>query len=50
MSSNLVSHLDEFVTANHILANKNVVNSFGHISVRNPEDPHDFFLSCSQSP
>ena len=50
MSTNLENHLDELVTANHILANKNVVDSFGHISVHNSEDLHDFILSCSQSP
>ena len=42
--------LEELVIANHILANENVVDSFGHISVRNPENPSSFFLSCSRSP
>jgi ribulose-5-phosphate 4-epimerase/fuculose-1-phosphate aldolase len=42
--------LKELVVANHVLANENVVDSFGHISVRNPENPEHFFLSCSRSP
>ena len=29
--------IEELVTANRILANENIVNSFGHISVRHPE-------------
>jgi ribulose-5-phosphate 4-epimerase/fuculose-1-phosphate aldolase len=42
--------LEELVLANHILANETVVDSFGHISVRNPKNPKSFFLSCSRSP
>jgi ribulose-5-phosphate 4-epimerase/fuculose-1-phosphate aldolase len=42
--------LDELVVANHILANENVVDSFGHISVRNPDNPDHFYISCSRSP
>ena len=41
---------DELVVANHILANEKVVDSFGHISVRNPDNPNHYFLSCSRSP
>jgi HCOMODA/2-hydroxy-3-carboxy-muconic semialdehyde decarboxylase len=50
MSTNLTELLDELVVANHILANENVVDSFGHISIRNPENPNHFFISCSRSP
>ena len=42
--------IDELVIANHVLANEKVVDSFGHISVRNPENPNHYFLSCSRSP
>ena len=35
--------LNELVIANHILANENVVDSFGHISVRHPENPDHIF-------
>ena len=50
MDSKLEALLDELVIANHILANEKVVDSFGHISVRNPDNPNHFFLSCSRSP
>ena len=40
----------ELVTANRILANEGVVDALGHISVRHPDRPDRFFLSCSRSP
>jgi ribulose-5-phosphate 4-epimerase/fuculose-1-phosphate aldolase len=42
--------LDDLVTANHILANEQVCDALGHVSVRHPERPDRFFLSCSRSP
>jgi HCOMODA/2-hydroxy-3-carboxy-muconic semialdehyde decarboxylase len=42
--------LEELVTANHILANENVLDSFGHVSIRNPENPHRFYLSRARAP
>ena len=38
------------VIANRILANENVVDAYGHVSMRHPEDPDRFFLACSRSP
>jgi ribulose-5-phosphate 4-epimerase/fuculose-1-phosphate aldolase len=38
------------VDANHVLAHERVVDAFGHISVRHPERPDRFLLSCSRSP
>ena len=38
------------VLANRILANENVVDAFGHVSVRNPENPGTFFQSRSVIP
>ncbi len=38
------------VAANRILANENVVDAFGHVSVRHPRDPKRFVLSRSRSP
>lgn len=32
------------ITANHILDNQQVVDAFGHISVRNPSNPETFVL------
>jgi HCOMODA/2-hydroxy-3-carboxy-muconic semialdehyde decarboxylase len=41
---------EEIVTANRILAHEGVVDSFGHISARNPENPNTFFLSRARAP
>lgn len=38
------------ITANHILHHHNVVDAYGHISVRNPQNPQTFFLSRSLAP
>lgn len=40
----------EVVQANHILYLKNIVDGFGHVSVRNPENPNTYFLSCNRAP
>lgn len=40
----------EIVTANRILAKENVLDSFGHISVRHPDDPKRFFMSRARAP
>ena len=50
MNDKIKALLDELVIANHVLANEKVVDSFGHISVRNPENSEHYFLSCSRSP
>jgi HCOMODA/2-hydroxy-3-carboxy-muconic semialdehyde decarboxylase len=36
--------------ANRILAREDVIDDFGHVSVRSPDDPERFFLACSRSP
>ena len=40
----------ELVVANRILAREDVVDAYGHVSVRNPEHPERFFLAHSKSP
>jgi ribulose-5-phosphate 4-epimerase/fuculose-1-phosphate aldolase len=40
----------ELVLANHILAFENVVDAYGHVSVRNPDAADTFLLSRSRSP
>jgi ribulose-5-phosphate 4-epimerase/fuculose-1-phosphate aldolase len=40
----------DLVTANHILAREGVTDALGHVSVRHPDRPDRFFLSCSRSP
>jgi ribulose-5-phosphate 4-epimerase/fuculose-1-phosphate aldolase len=42
--------LEELVTANRILAREGIVDSFGHISVRSPENPEHFFMSRARAP
>src|SRR5436853_1837319 len=37
--------LNELVIANRILANENVVDAYGHISVRHPDKPERFFMA-----
>ncbi len=46
----LEDSINELVTANHILAKEGVVDSFGHISIRHPENPEHYLLSCSRAP
>lgn len=42
--------LRDLVLANRILAQHGVVDAFGHISVRHPQDPGRYFLACSRAP
>ena len=42
--------ITELVVANRILANEDVVDAYGHVSVRNPDHPERFFLAHSKSP
>jgi ribulose-5-phosphate 4-epimerase/fuculose-1-phosphate aldolase len=42
--------ITELVIANRILAREDVVDAYGHVSVRDPENPERFFLSCSRAP
>ena len=48
--SDLDALLRDLVIANRILAHEGVVDAFGHVSLRHPERPDRFFLSCSRSP
>lgn len=40
----------ELVVANRVLAHLGVVDSFGHITVRNPEHPDRYFMARSRAP
>lgn len=42
--------IDELVTANHILANEDVLDGYGHVSVRNPSNPNRYFLARAGAP
>lgn len=42
--------LEELVTANRILAREGIVDSFGHVSVRHPDNPERFLMSRARAP
>ena len=44
------SPLDDLVLANHILAQQGVVDGFGHVSVRDPQNPERYWLARSMAP
>ena len=48
--SNLDVLIQDLVIANRILAREDVVDAYGHVSIRNPDNPKHFFLSRSVSP
>ena len=40
----------DLATAYRIVANEGILDAFGHISVRNPNNPNRYFLSRSRAP
>ncbi len=48
--SKLDGLFEELVTANRILAHEGVVDSFGHVSARHPDNPQRFLLSRARAP
>src|SRR5262249_54335083 len=40
----------DLVVANRILASESVVDAYGHVSVRHPDNPHRFFMATSMAP
>src|SRR5262249_10108291 len=42
--------LHELVTANRILAHEGVLDAFGHVSIRHPDQPDRYFISRSLGP
>jgi HCOMODA/2-hydroxy-3-carboxy-muconic semialdehyde decarboxylase len=44
------SEATQLVIANRILANENVVDAYGHVSLRHPDNPKRFFLARSLAP
>src|SRR5438045_7766642 len=45
MAIGLDMALNELVIANRILANENVMDAYGHVSVRHPANPERFFMA-----
>ena len=48
--SDLDQTFKDLVIANRILAHQNVVDAYGHVSMRHPNNPNHFLLSRSRSP
>jgi ribulose-5-phosphate 4-epimerase/fuculose-1-phosphate aldolase len=48
--SNLDTIIKDLVIANRILAREDVVDAYGHVSIRNPDNPKSFFISRSLAP
>ncbi len=42
--------IEQLVMANRIIANEGVVDALGHVSLRNPENPHTFFITRALAP
>jgi len=42
--------ISELVIANRLVAHLKLVDSFGHVTVRNPENPQRFFMARSRAP
>lgn len=50
MPDNLKDLRRDLATAYRIVANEGILDAFGHISVRNPNNPERYFLSRSRAP
>jgi HCOMODA/2-hydroxy-3-carboxy-muconic semialdehyde decarboxylase len=50
MSDAVAVAMQELVLANRIMAREGVIDDFGHVSVRHPENPGRYFIACSRSP
>jgi ribulose-5-phosphate 4-epimerase/fuculose-1-phosphate aldolase len=48
--SNIDTVIQDLVIANRILAKEDVVDAYGHVSVRHPDNPKRFFISRSRAP
>ena len=42
--------LDDLVAANRILAEHGVIDAYGHVSIRSPDDPKRFYLARAIAP
>lgn len=43
-------HIQDVITASHILTNEGILDSFGHVSVRSVKDPTHFFIPRAMPP
>ena len=45
--SSIVTLIQDLVIANRILAREEVVDAYGHVSVRHPDNPNRFLIARS---
>ena len=50
MADVLAETLYELIVSTRILCNENVLDAFGHVSVRHPHDPQRYFISRHRAP
>lgn len=50
VSANISQLLATYIDALHILSHHEVLDGYGHLSVRNPENPATFFLMYQMAP
>ena len=50
MADKLTEARAELALANRIAANEGVLDTFGHVSMRHPDNPRRYFLSKSSAP
>jgi HCOMODA/2-hydroxy-3-carboxy-muconic semialdehyde decarboxylase len=50
VANTLIEARRELALANRMVANEGVLDAFGHVSMRHPENPNRYFLSRSRSP
>src|SRR5438132_13545778 len=48
--SSLDAIIQDLVIANRILAKEEVVDAYGHVSIRHPDNPKRFLIACSLAP
>ena len=50
MPDTLADTLHELIVATRILANEKILDAFGHVSVRNPNNPSHYFIPRHRAP
>ncbi|MFY9784219.1 MAG: class II aldolase/adducin family protein [Pseudolabrys sp.] len=50
MPNTLAEARQELALANQIVANEGIIDAFGHVSMRHPDDPRRYLLSRSRAP
>jgi ribulose-5-phosphate 4-epimerase/fuculose-1-phosphate aldolase len=50
MPEDIANLLHELIVTTRILANEEVLDAFGHVSVRHPRDPNRYFISRHRAP